>query len=85
MTKYNKLQTFRFDTYQMLVKARDATFELMDSIMTTKNADSLAEFSLCSLFGRKWHSCYEAIKDSRPNSNKLMKRYLREIPQLEYI
>jgi hypothetical protein len=30
MTKYNKLQQFRLDTYQMLVKARDATFELED-------------------------------------------------------
>lgn len=40
------MKQFRFDTYQMLVKARDATFELMDSIMTTKNADSVAEFSL---------------------------------------
>ena len=85
MEKYDRLKKFRQDTYQMLVKARDATFELMDSIMTTKNADSLAEFSLCSLFGRKWHSCYEAIQDSRPNSNQLMKRYVQEIPQLEYI
>ena len=85
MSKYNKLQKFRFDTYQMLVKARDATFELMDSIMTTKNADSVAEFSLSTLFGRKWHSCYEAILDCRPNSNKLMKRYIKEILELEYI
>jgi hypothetical protein len=85
MNKYSKLQQFRFDTYQMLVKARDATFELMDSIMTSKNADSLAEFSLSPLFGRKWHSAYEAIKDSRPNANKLMKRYIQEIPQMEYI
>ena len=50
MNKYNKIKQFRFDSYQILVKARDATFELMDSIMTTKNADSLAEFSLSSLF-----------------------------------
>ena len=53
--------------------------------MTTKNADSVAEFSLSPLFWRKWHSTYEAIEDSRPNSNKLMKRYIQEIPELEYI
>ena len=53
MNKYNKIKQFRFDSYQILVKARDATFELMDSIMTTKNADSLAEFSLSSLFNRQ--------------------------------
>ena len=85
MNKYSKLQQFRFDTYQILAKARDATFELMDSIMTTKNADSLAEFSLSPFFGRKWHSTYEAIEDSRLSTNKLMKRYLKEIPELEYI
>ena len=83
MNKYNKLQQFRFDTYQMLVKARDATFELMDSIMTSKNADSLADFSLSPLFGRKWHSTYEAIQDSRPNANKMMKRYIQEIPEMQ--
>ncbi len=85
MRKYDRLQKFRQDSYQMLVKAQDATFELMDSIMTTKNADSVAEFSLSPLFGRQWHSCYEAIEDCRPNSNKLMKRYIKEILELEYI
>ncbi len=85
MNKYNKLEKFRFDTYQMLVKARDATFELMDSIMTTKTASCLAEFSLSPLFNRKWHSTYEAIEDCRPNTNKLMKRYIQEIPNSEYI
>ncbi len=30
----------------MLGKAKDATFELMDSVMTTRNASCLAEFSL---------------------------------------
>lgn len=85
MEKYDRLKKFRQDSYQMLVKAKDATFELMDSIMTTKNACCLAEFSLSPLFSRKWHSSYEAIEDCRPNANKLMKRYLREIPFLEYI
>ena len=43
-------------------------FDLMDSIMTTKNADSVAEFSLSSLFSRKWHNCYfHLINDDRTN------------------
>jgi hypothetical protein len=70
-------------TYKMLGKAKDSTFELMDSVlkdtaahmMTTKNASCLAEFSLSPLFRRKWSSTYEALSDSRPNRNKLMKRY----------
>jgi hypothetical protein len=52
----------------------------MDSVMTTRNASCLAEFSLSPLFKRKWSSTYEALQDSRPNSNKLMKRYIKEIP-----
>jgi hypothetical protein len=69
----------------MLGKAKDATFELMDSVMTTRNANCLAEFSLSPLFRRKWSSTYEALQDSRPNRNKLMRRYLKEIPSLEYV
>jgi hypothetical protein len=69
----------------MLGKAKDATFELMDSVMTTRNASCLAEFSLSPLFRRKWSSTYEALQDSRPNRNKLMKRYIEEIPSSEYV
>ena len=85
MNKYTKLQQFRLDTYQMFVKAKDATFELMDSIMTTANANSIAEFSLSPLFHRKWSSTYEAIEDSRFSTNKLMKRCIQEIPPQPYI
>ena len=60
--KYERSQKFRQETYQMLGKAEDATFELMDSIMTTKNASCLAEFSLSPLFRRKWSSTYEALQ-----------------------
>lgn len=56
--KYDRYQKFRQQTYQMLGKAKDSTFELMDSvlkdtaahIMTTRNASCLAEFSLSPLF-----------------------------------
>lgn len=83
--EYDRYQKFRQQTYQMLGKAKDATFELMDSVMTTRNASCLAEFSLSPLFRRKWSSTYEALEDSRPNRNKLMKRYIKEIPSSEYI
>ncbi len=83
--KYDRYQKFRQETYGMLGKAKDATFELMDSIMTTRNASCLAEFSLSPLFRRKWSSTYEALQDSRPNRNKLMQRYVKEMPLLEYV
>jgi hypothetical protein len=57
----------------------------MDSVMTTRNASCLGEFSLSPLFRRKWSSTYQALQDSRPNKNKLMGRYVEEIPPLEYV
>ena len=45
----------------------------------------LAEFSLSPLFSRKWSSTYEALQDSRPNRNKLMRRYIEEIQSSEHI
>ena len=76
--EYDRYQKFRQQTYQMIGKAKDATFELMDSVMTTRNASCLAEFSLSPRFRRKWSSTYEALEDSRPNRNKLMKRYVEK-------
>ena len=53
MDNYNSYQKFRVEVYQMLGKGKDSTFELMDSIMTTRNASGLAEFSLSPFFRRK--------------------------------
>lgn len=83
--KCERFKQFRQEAYSMLGKAKDATFDLIDSVITTRNASCLAEFSLSPLFRRKWSSTYEAIEDSRPNRNKLMKRYIQEIPSQEYI
>lgn len=75
-----KLQKFRTDTYNLLGRAKDATYDLMDAVVTTRVAESLADFSLSPLFRRKWSSAYEALQDCHPNRQKLMKRYLEEIP-----
>ena len=48
------LKEFRQAAYELLVKAKDATFELMDAVMTTRNAACLAEFALSPLFNRQW-------------------------------
>ncbi|BAQ65227.1 hypothetical protein GM3709_1992 [Geminocystis sp. NIES-3709] len=53
MNKYNRLQQFHLDTHQILVQSKDAAFQLIDSIMTTENARSLAEFSLSPFFDRQ--------------------------------
>jgi hypothetical protein len=85
MNKYNRYRRFREEVYLMLGLAKDSTFELMDSIMSTRTAYSLADFSLSPFFRRNWHSVYEAIQDNCPNRNKLMKRYVQEIPELNYV
>ncbi len=75
-----KLQEFRSKAYQLLGRAKDATNDLMDAVLVTRNIYSFAELSLSPVFRRKWPSLYEALDDCRPNRHKLMKLYLREIP-----
>jgi hypothetical protein len=74
-----RLKDFRQAAYDLLVQAKDATFELMDSVMTTRNASCLAEFSLNPLFNRQWPSVYEALQDCRPERKKLMELYLEQL------
>lgn len=75
-----KLQAFRQAAYNYLGKAHDATFELTDAVLLTRNAYSLADLSLSPVFRRRWSSIYEALQDSRPQRQKLMKLYLEQMP-----
>jgi hypothetical protein len=79
-TNINRLQKLRTDTYNLLGFAKDSTYDLMDAVLTTRMADSLADFSLSPLFRRPWSSTYESLQDCRPNRSKLMERYSKEIP-----
>jgi hypothetical protein len=76
---FEPLQTFRQEIHQLLTKAKDATFELMDAVMTTRHASSLAEFSLSPMFRRRYPSTYEALEDSRPPRNQSMLALLIDI------
>ena len=84
-----RLKDFRQAAYDLLLKAKDATFELMDAVMTTPNASCLAEFSLNPLFKRQCKSVYEALQDCRPDRKKLMELYgeqlQKEAPPTEHI
>jgi hypothetical protein len=75
-----KLLDFRNGVYQLLGPAKDATFELMDAVLLTRHVYSFAELSLCPVFRRQWPSLYEAIDDSRPRSQQLMRLYINQIP-----
>jgi hypothetical protein len=76
---YDTLQTFRAEAYQHLSRAHDATFELLDAVMTTRHVYSFAELSQSPLFRRCWPSLYETVKDSRPHRQKLMRLYIQQI------
>lgn len=75
-----QLKAFRQAAYDCLGKAHDATFELTDAVMLTRNAYCLADFSLCPVFRRKWSSIYEALQDCRPQRQKLMQLYIEQMP-----
>lgn len=81
MPTFDQLRAFRQAAYERLGKARDATFELTDAVLLTRNAYSLADLSLCPVFRRKWSSVYEALQDSRPQRQKLMKLYIEQLPK----
>lgn len=81
MDVYTELKEFRQAAYQCLCKAKDATFEMTDAILLTRNAYSLADISQSPVFRRKWSSIYEATQDARPQRNKLMKLYNQKIPK----
>ncbi|MBG1265066.1 NF041680 family putative transposase [Nostoc sp. WHI] len=78
--KNARLEEFRQVAYKYLGRAKDATFELTDAILLTRNAYSLADLSLSPVFRRKWSSIYEALQDSRPQRQKLMQLYIKQIP-----
>ena len=78
--KNARLEEFRQVAYKYLGRAKDATFELTDAILLTRNVYSLADLSLSPVFRRKWSSIYEALQDSRPQRQKLMQLYIKQIP-----
>jgi hypothetical protein len=80
-----QLQEFRQAIYNNLCKAQDATFELMDALLLTRTAQSLADLSLSCVFRRQWPSVYEALQDTRPDRAQLMKLYIQQIPRSERI
>ena len=75
-----KLKAFRQAAYDHLCRAKDATFELTDAVLLTRNAYCLADFSLSPVFRRKWPSIYEALQDTRPQRRKLMRLYIEQMP-----
>jgi hypothetical protein len=85
MTSLDKLNRFRQSIYYRLGNAKDALFDLMDAVLTTRSISSFVELSLSPLFRRKWPSIYEALQDAHPPRQLLMREYAKEIPASELI
>ena len=83
MTSLDKLKYFRKAIYYRLGNAKDALFDLMDAVLTTRSISSFVELSLSPLFRRKWPSIYEALQDAQPSRQLLMQEYAQEIPVSE--
>jgi DDE superfamily endonuclease len=75
------LQAFRQKAYHCLGQAHDALFELMDAVLLTPKAASLAQLSLSPAFRRQWPSVYAALQDGKPERTRLMQLYLTQMPQ----
>ena len=81
--KCEALQKFRQQAYELLGKAQDATFELIDAVMTTPKARCLGDFSLNPLFRRQWSSVYETLQDAQPDREQLMQLYIKQMSEVE--
>jgi glucose-6-phosphate-specific signal transduction histidine kinase len=71
MNVVTQLQEFRQAIYKNLCSSQDATFELMDALLLTRKAQSLADLSLSIAFRRQWSSVYEALQDTRARSRTI--------------
>jgi len=78
-----RLQKFRQQAYKLLGQAKDATFELADAVMTTRHVECLGDFALNPLFRRQWPSVYEALQDCRPDRDKFMELYMKNMSATE--
>lgn len=79
MQQFNNLIEFRQTVYdQVLTRARDVQFELVDALLLSAPIHSFPELSRSPVFRRQWPSVYAAIEDGRQDREKL-ERYL---PQL---
>lgn len=81
MSNFDKLRDFRHKAYTLMGNGRDALFDLIDTVLVSRNIYSFAELSLSPVFRRQWPSLYEALQDSKPARAKLMQLYIEQIPQ----
>ncbi len=78
----NNLIEFRQTVYdQILVKGRDAQFELVDALLLSDHLRCFAEISQSSVFRRHWPSAYGAIEEGQQDRQRLSRCWLHQVPR----
>ena len=77
----NNLIEFRQKVYEeILVKGKDAQFELVDALLLNEHPRSFAELSQCPVFRRRWPSVYGAIEEGQQEQQRLSESGLQQVP-----
>jgi len=80
----NKLIKFRQDIYDnVLIKARDAQFELVDAVLSDCRINSFPELSLTPVHQRQWHSSYAALENGQQDEAWLHAYFCEQVPDLD--
>jgi len=78
----NNLIEFRQTVYdQILIKAGDAQFELIDALLLSDQLGCFAELSLLPVFRRQWPSAYRAIEDGQQSAHGLSHCFIEQLPR----
>jgi len=77
----NKLIEFRQQIYDnVLTKARDVQFELIDAVLSDRRIASFPELSLAAVHRRQWHSTYAALENGEQDKDKLRSYLCTQVP-----
>lgn len=66
---------------QILSRARDAQFELMDALLLSDHPRCFAELSLSPVFRRGWPSAYGAIETGTQQRQRLTQAFAQQVPR----
>jgi len=79
--QFNNIIEFRQTVYdQIMVKGKDAQFELMDALLLSGKIECIAELSLNPVFRRKWSSAYQAIEAGEQSGSWLERSFIEQVP-----
>ena len=81
----NNLIEFRQRAYEILGKAKDAQFQLVDAMLGDLRVDSFAELSQSPQFERGWSSAYDAVENGSCDSKTLTDLFVSQLPADEVV